>query len=412
MNINIGPNGEVINLGNQMVSNLALRASVRAPVIAPESAIESAADHLGLTLTEILTTIDRVGGPEDEQTFSNGGISRREIPVRLAFQPVESGEVVLTWALSIEMSSEPHWWHLRVDVETGEIVAKDDMVVSDSYDVYPVPLESPGDFGASQQTVTDPADVIASPYAWHDTNGSPGAEYTDTRGNNVWAQEDLDDNNIGGFRPDGGAGLNFNYAHDPARGAFDATNQEATIVNLFYLNNIIHDTTMHYGFDEAAGNFQEMNYSGQGNGSDFVFADAQDGYNDGNVGNANFSTPTDGNNPRMQMFIWQPSDSGTTMTVNSPPAVAGIYEAGRATFGDSFAGNPITGDLELVNGPSDPPAVPTEGCGPLVDFTPGKIAMIDRGNCDFSQKVLNAENNICSIFLEIPYLYISYIVSK
>jgi len=392
MNINISANGEVINLGNSMISNLGSRAVVRAPAITPECAIEGAAAHLGLTLTETLTTIDSVGGLEVEQTFSNGGISRREIPVRLSYQQVESGEVLLTWMLSIEMLSEPHWWNLRVDVETGEIVAKDDMVDSDTYDVYPAPLESPGDFGASQQTVTDPADVVASPYAWHDTNGGAGAEFTDTRGNNVFAQEDADDNNSGGFRPDGGAGLNFNYAHDPTRDAFDATNQEAAIVNLFYLNNIIHDTTMHYGFDEAAGNFQETNYSGQGNGSDSVNADAQDGFDVGSVGNANFSTPPDGGNPRMQMFIWLPSDSGTTMTVNSPPAVAGLYEAGRATFGESFAGNPVTGDLELVNGPSDPPAVPTEGCGPLVGFTPGKIAMIDRGTCDFSLKVLNAEN--------------------
>ena len=41
-----------------------------------------------------------------------------------------------------------------------------------------------------------------------------GAEFTDTRGNNVYAQDDADANDTGGFRPDGGASLNFNFPLD------------------------------------------------------------------------------------------------------------------------------------------------------------------------------------------------------
>ena len=43
------------------------------------------------------------------------------------------------------------------------------------------------------------------------TDGVPGAEYTDTRGNNVFAQEDWDNNNLGGFRPSGGGALEFDF---------------------------------------------------------------------------------------------------------------------------------------------------------------------------------------------------------
>jgi len=56
-----------------------------------------------------------------------------------------------------------------------------------------------------------------------------------------------------------------------------------------------------YGIDEASGNFQENNYGNGGAGSDSVNADAQDG---SGTNNANFGTPPDGQNPRMQMFLF------------------------------------------------------------------------------------------------------------
>src|SRR5690606_7188110 len=65
--------------------------------------------------------------------------------------------------------------------------------------------------------------------------------------------------------------------------------------------NVIHDVAYQFGFDEAGGNFQENNYGNGGLGSDYVHAEAQDG---SGVNNANFATPPDGQNPRMQMYIW------------------------------------------------------------------------------------------------------------
>ena len=76
--------------------------------------------------------------------------------------------------------------------------------------------------------------------------------------------------------------------------------EDAVITNLFYWNNIIHDVIYQYGFDEASGNFQENNYGNGGLESDSVNAEAQDG--SGSC-NANFATPPDGSNPRMQMYV-------------------------------------------------------------------------------------------------------------
>jgi len=153
--------------------------------------------------------------------------------------------------------------------------------------------------------VVDPANATASPFGWHDTNGSAGAEFTITRGNNVWAQDDSNGNNGTGFAPSGGASLDFDFPVNLNQAP--STYRDASIVNLFYWNNIIHDVMYQYGFDEASGNFQENNYGRGGAGSDSVSADAQDG---SGTNNANFGTPPDGSNPRMQMFLWNRTNPG------------------------------------------------------------------------------------------------------
>ncbi len=71
------------------------------------------------------------------------------------------------------------------------------------------------------------------------------------------------------------------------------------MTQLFYLTNWYHDQLFQLGFDEAAGNFQTINFSGMGLGGDRVRADAQDGQG---TNNANFSTPPDGMPGRMQMY--------------------------------------------------------------------------------------------------------------
>jgi uncharacterized repeat protein (TIGR01451 family) len=73
------------------------------------------------------------------------------------------------------------------------------------------------------------------------------------------------------------------------------------LTHLFYVTNWYHDQLFKLGFDEASGNFQQTNFSGQGLGGDRINADGEDG---GGTNNANFSTPPDGTSGRMQMYIF------------------------------------------------------------------------------------------------------------
>jgi hypothetical protein len=127
-----------------------------------------------------------------------------------------------------------------------------------------------------------------------------------TVGNNVRAQEDRDDNNVGGATASGTS----DFVFDPALGFpvdTSRTNTEAAVVNLFYWNNYMHDYLYGLGFDEAAGNFQSVNFTDDGRGNDAVVADAQDG---GGRNNANFNTQPDGQPPRMQMYLWDDGYDG------------------------------------------------------------------------------------------------------
>lgn len=77
-----------------------------------------------------------------------------------------------------------------------------------------------------------------------------------------------------------------------------------------------------------------------------------------------------------------------TITVTSPANVTGEYQGEIAGFGPSLCEvDSIMGELILVdNGEGS-----TTACDTIVTDLSGKIALIDRGGCDFSTKVYNAQ---------------------
>lgn len=83
---------------------------------------------------------------------------------------------------------------------------------------------------------------------------------------------------------------------NPANGIGD----DQKILNIFYFCNYMHDFFYMLGFNEAVGNFQEVNYTGQGTASDPVQARAHSG---AVSGTANMSSPPDGQRPVMNMGL-------------------------------------------------------------------------------------------------------------
>jgi hypothetical protein len=302
--------GDVIHSGSRFLGDVR-SASSGTQVVAPGAAAAIAARS--------------AGADPDEVTAAP----------QLAYRALHDATARLAWDVAVVTAE--HWWHTFVDAETGDVLHAEDWVDShhaghllastarpehaaavrsvvaadpilppeqvedgSSYRVYPLPLESPND--GDRSIVANPADAVASPFGWHDTDGADGHKHTITRGNNVHAYADTAPRNAPDpdGEPDGGDELAFDFPI-PTFDATPAVYRQAAVTNLFYWNNVMHDVTFRYGFDEAAGNFQERNRSGHGVGEDAVLAEAQDG---GGVLNANFATPPDGQPGRMQMFLW------------------------------------------------------------------------------------------------------------
>ncbi|WP_417264677.1 T9SS-dependent M36 family metallopeptidase [Brumimicrobium sp.] len=396
---------------NNFVSKLEEKVETTTATISAKEAVLSAASALGLKFPGRMTEKQ---SKENHFVFSAEGLSKEDINVRLKLFLSNDESIRAVWDLDIYQMNQEHWWHVRVDAQTGELLDQTDWVsqcnvgpgsgshaghnhtieeftsfdipnssvLGASYNVFAIPVESPSH--GARSIVVDPENLSASPYGWHDTDGQPGVEFTTTRGNNVYASEDRNANDQLGYSPDGGSALDFDFPLN--LNLQPQANEDAAITNLFYMNNIMHDVWYNYGFDEASGNFQQNNYGNGGLGNDHVFAQAQDG---GGTNNANFATPPDGSNPTMQMYLWS-APTPPYLTVNSPSTVSGQYQSIPANFGPAIPTTPITADLVIYD---DNTANPTEACSPAVNAGAlnGKIAVIRRGTCPFVDKVANAE---------------------
>ncbi|AKS41411.1 M36 family metallopeptidase [Wenzhouxiangella marina] len=375
-NINLAADGRVWSVNSRFVADAARRTNDRQPTLSARQALAVYARERRLEFEEASTEASRID--ERSWQFDAPTMADQPVPVELAWLEHE-GRLHLVWQMAVDEKDRSDWYEAWVDAHEGRVLRAVNWTQQAAYRVFPEPLEHPGQ--GEDQLVSDPADPDASPDGWH-TAGT--TNYTDTRGNNVFAQEDTDANNADGRRPDGGVDLNFDFAVDLDTQQ-PAEYEDFAITNLFYWNNLLHDVLWHHGFDEAAGNFQQVNFTAAGLANDAVRADAQDG---SGTNNANFGTPPDGLAPRMQMFVWTGS-TPAFLRVSEPAVSAGEYAVASASWGEPIGDPGSLGELEVVDDGSG--ALGSEGCSSLQNFTAGNIALIRRGNCEFGLKALNAE---------------------
>jgi hypothetical protein len=403
----------VFYYANRFTDDVANRVNTVTSSISPEAAINVMANHFQLSNPVDLEQLEKTG---NSYIFSKAGISQRDITAELVYSQQEN-ELKLAWDIVVYANDNSHWYSVRVDATNNDILDVNDFLLTctfekehshntpteeinfynemispstilvdgSSYNVFVLPAESPNH--GPRQLVVNPASSVASPFGWHDEDGIAGAEHTTTRGNNVFAQEDRDGQVFTpGFMPDGTSSLTFDFPLDmnqPPEGY-----EAASVTNLFYLNNMMHDIWYHHGFDERAGNFQSNNYGNPGLQRDEVVADAQDG---SGINNATFGTPPDGQNPTMTMFMWAPVGPLNDPLEVQNGVAAGNYSGVEASFGGPLSTTPITTQLALA---FDITADVLDACNPITNtaFLNGKIAVIRRGECEFGFKVLAAQN--------------------
>jgi len=416
-------NNDVLYTSGHFTYELASKAGAARPSLSPASAVNAAALHLKLSAPgELQAAGEKNNG---QSLLFASPIAKSPIETRLYWVVGEDGSVKLAWNVNIDVKGSSDWWNVRIDAQTGSVLEKDNWTVNEKhpeknkpqpvtgktvnetgspfapppptvtsagYYVIPYPFESPKHRPfvlENQPWLKAGAGNNATTNGWHFDGAN---NYNVTRGNNVYAYLDLQNNNTPGTVnfPDTSStaipSLTFGtvptFTQQPAIGV----NRKAALTNLFYWNNIIHDVTYQYGFNEVSGNFQADNIGRGGLGNDYVQAEAQDA---SGTNNANFSTPSDGSRPRMQMYLWT---GGPSLIVNAPASIAGSYSAEESNFSTAnklSATGPITGPAVYYN---DANATTHEAClGAPSNSITGKIAIIMRGNCNFTDKVKFAQ---------------------
>ena len=331
--------GRIKNL-EQLVNNAAA-----VPKVIARDAVIAAIRNRDLPVPAVITALQQKGG---KTVFGRLGIALSDVTAELVWLAVNSKDIRLAWEIELVPQKSADHWMIRVDATSNEVLDKNNLTVYEhlpesvnnnlitaasrngnddvnvstgnipnsplvvnaaTYRVIPYPAESPVHTGGTAALVTDPWNLSsgnAVSLKWH----FDGITYHDsTRGNNVWAQEDRDnnDNTFGrtAISTTAQPTLNFDFVPNFTLAPTVTVNQQLATTNLFYWNNLVHDISYLYGFDEPSGNFQASNQGRGGAGNDYVIADAQDA---GGTNNANFSTPVDGTRPRMQMYLF----TGTT----------------------------------------------------------------------------------------------------
>ncbi|WP_309642660.1 T9SS-dependent M36 family metallopeptidase [Flavobacterium sp.] len=434
--------GKMLRFENKFLPEIAKKTNATSPSLSVIQAISKAYLLLEIPNSNAFSISETI----NNRTFKlTDGLQEDLISAKLVYQIASSNALKLAWAFQFYSPDGKHLWDLRIDALNGTILEKNDLNLScnfgqtnrknldytkafsftkaafqnktvspiqinaGSYRVIPYNYESPNH--SPFQLITTEGNTLASPQGWHNSNALGGTtaalNFTYTRGNNVLAQEDANGDNGNGIRADGTAALNFDfpYVNGVSQTQQPTAYTAAATTNLFYMINTIHDIWYQYGFDEVGGNFQQNNYGRGGATSatgDYVLADAQDGYSQAvaSLNNANFSTPNDGLRPRVQMFLWDTGAPPTNfITVNSPATIAGPRVATTNVFEGTdripvpAAPNGITSDLVLYNNNPSPPGFHSACQAATNAFElSGKIVLIKRGSCFFSNKVKNAQD--------------------
>lgn len=333
---NVSRDNEVITIGGGFVDNPDFGelseekeriSHISSPPVSAINAVATAAASVGVSVrSSQIKKGTRVEKTEKLQTYDAPGLISTY--ASLAWVPVTWSRLVLAWDVVVGTRSPSGYYRVLVDARNGGTILRYSLSAGAAPATYRVfadsstfqPYDSPSPMGVprmSAPSTTQPSvltsnlititalNMAASPNGW--INDSINT----TQGNNVSAQREQSalsnykqgDLGISTDRPTAAANRTFSYLPNFGQSPLATPdNRNLSVAQLFYTTNWMHDRLWELGFDEEAGNFQAINFSGKGAGGDLLIADAQDG---SGAQNADFwSPPHDGISPRLQMHLF------------------------------------------------------------------------------------------------------------
>jgi Fungalysin metallopeptidase (M36)/Calx-beta domain/Putative Ig domain/Fungalysin/Thermolysin Propeptide Motif len=310
---------ELVSISSQFIPDASKAATMgtpnrkamqASPMITAAKAVMKAMENLGENLAESELRLVNVEthSVEKHQSFSAASL-KGDADVRLVWLPMNRTSMRLCWQVILMSKARGEMFKIIIDARTGEALLRHNLtayISNASYRVFVTESPAPMSPGFQTPSTNQPAlvsRVLVVTNAFN-TNASPNGWINDgdneTVGNNVDAHLDRDGDDLPDVsRPRGAPFRVFDPPLDLSQDP--AAYTDASVVNLFYWNNWMHDKLYEFGFTEASGNFQMNNFGRGGFGNDAVQADAQDG---SGFNNANFSAPPDGLPGHLQMYLF------------------------------------------------------------------------------------------------------------
>src|SRR5688572_27215025 len=226
-------NAELAAISDRFVPDLATASSalpdrsnlVSTPPLTAQEALRRAAQNLGQTIntSDVEVSGDGPLGAEKRQDYASSEL-RGPAHTQLVWLPLSRSDLKLCWQVILTARSRPEMYLVLVDAETGEVLLRHCLTshISDAtYNVFPSDSPSPFSPGwptpdPSQPPLTNRTLITLSAL---NTNASPNGWINDggneTRGNNVDAHLDRNDNNAPDLpRPQGNPNRVFDFPLD------------------------------------------------------------------------------------------------------------------------------------------------------------------------------------------------------
>ncbi len=303
------PSGELLAVSGATVPELAATVNTRVPRFSPAAALRLAARAAEFPPVEVERAVaDPLSGPEGAArttVFGAGDLYDHPPVLELAYLPTAHGVTRLAWETTLWRRGAADVFHLLIDAVNGQLLYRNNL--TDHAQGLVFEREAPQDGSPFPGGAPPILDRLLQPFdgAAFFLAGDPhrdwwaGAPATATDANNAAAGVFRD---LRSFLVAQAPGGDFSFPLD--LGTNPVTYQAGAVTNLFYWINRCHDIWYGFGFDEAAGNFQELNFGLGGQAGDPVLGAAQfgAGANPPSRDNANFTTPPDGQNGVMRMF--------------------------------------------------------------------------------------------------------------
>ena len=233
---------KLVSKSGAFISNLQNSASNKSPIAtttANEAVMAAISDRKLTQKDPVIAIVTASDG--NKVTFNNAGISNENITATLMWFVSETGKqnIQLGWQVYIIQNNSADYWLVNIDAVNKSTISVHNLTVYCNYDapknsdalkqhihnndcatkantnnqinannsptvvnnatyrVVPYPAESPSHTGGAPVVVTNPwllsgAVNNATTLKWHSIGAT---DYNLTRGNNVWAQEDVNGNN-------------------------------------------------------------------------------------------------------------------------------------------------------------------------------------------------------------------------